>query len=433
MGISSSLNAGVSGLAVNAAKLATISDNIANSQTYGYKRAGAEFADIVLAQQSGAYAAGGVRAFTYRDAGAQGALVTTRSATDIAISGRGMLAVTDAGGALAPAAERQLMLTSTGSFAPDPNGFLRTQSGLFLLGWPADANGVVGPQPRDSGAGLEPIRLEFNALAASPTDTIRLGVNLPAADTAAGASGAPYQLPIEYFDTLGRSQTLGFTFTPTVPAAGSSNAWRVSILDGAGDPTVPVAEFDVTFDTGAGSGGSLAGVTPGAGATYDAATGVVTIPSANGPISVDIGAPGGASPLTQLGGPFAPLAVTKNGAPIGTLRGVEIDERGFVNAIFDTGFRRTIAQIPVADVPNFKGLAAAGNQAFTVTQASGGYFLWNAGEGPVGETVGFALSESTTDIASELTDLIKTQRAYSSNAKIIQTVDEMLQETTNII
>ena len=40
--------------------------------------------------------------------------------------------------------------------------------------------------------------------------------------------------------------------------------------------------------------------------------------------------------------------------------------------------------------------------------------------------------ESTTDIAAELTDLIETQRAYSSNAKIGQTVDEMLQETTNL-
>ncbi len=84
-------------------------------------------------------------------------------------------------------------------------------------------------------------------------------------------------------------------------------------------------------------------------------------------------------------------------------------------------------------MPNYRGLNAVGNQAFAVSQDSGDIFLWDAGDGPVGETIGFALSESTTDIAAELTDLIQTQRAYSSNAKIIQTVDEMLQETTNII
>ena len=61
MGISSALNAGVMGLAVNAVKLSTISDNIANSQTYGYKRADTEFADMVLAQTNGDYNAGGVR------------------------------------------------------------------------------------------------------------------------------------------------------------------------------------------------------------------------------------------------------------------------------------------------------------------------------------------------------------------------------------
>jgi flagellar hook protein FlgE len=59
-------------------------------------------------------------------------------------------------------------------------------------------------------------------------------------------------------------------------------------------------------------------------------------------------------------------------------------------------------------------------------------FLWDAGTGLTGGIEGFAREQSTTDIAHELTQLIQTQRAYSSNAKIIQTVDEMLQETTNL-
>ena len=134
MSISSSLNAGVAGLAVNAIKLATISDNIANSQTFGYKRVDAQFADLFLQQTNGAYAAGGVRAATFRDAGAQGALITTSNSTDISISGNGLLPVTDIGGLQGPAADRSLLLTSTGSFTPDENGFLRTLSVLYLLG-----------------------------------------------------------------------------------------------------------------------------------------------------------------------------------------------------------------------------------------------------------------------------------------------------------
>ncbi len=433
MGISSSLNAGVMGLAVNAVKLGTISDNIANSQTYGYKRAESEFADMVLRQTSGDYSAGGVRAMTYRDAGAQGALVTTANSTDISISGRGMLPVTDVGGVTSSPNDRSLMLSSTGSFYTDEQGYLRTLSGLYLMGWPADINGNVASPPRDSSIALEPIRVNLNQFAAAPTTQIQLGVNLPATETESGAAGTTFDLPIEYFDTLGRSQTLNVEFTPVVPGSGASNEWNVDIFDEAGNPAVAIASFNVTFDTSVAGGGSVATITPGAGASYDAGTGNLSITTASSPVNIYVGSAGQPSPLTQLSGSFSPLSVTKDGAPIGNLSSVEIDERGFLQAIYETGFRRTIYQVPVADVPNFKGLNAVGNSAFTVTQDSGDVYFWDAGDGPAGLTIGFALTESTTDIASELTDLIQTQRAYSSNAKIIQTVDEMLQETTDII
>ena len=64
MTISSSLNAGVAGLAANASRLATISDNIANSSTHGYKRASTDFHSLVINSGSGTYSAGGVRITT---------------------------------------------------------------------------------------------------------------------------------------------------------------------------------------------------------------------------------------------------------------------------------------------------------------------------------------------------------------------------------
>jgi flagellar hook protein FlgE len=136
--------------------------------------------------------------------------------------------------------------------------------------------------------------------------------------------------------------------------------------------------------------------------------------------------------LTQLSDRFTPIAIGKDGSPVGDLVSVEVDSRGMVNAIYDNGFTRTIYQVPLVDVPNPNGLTALSNQTYRVSRDSGDFFLWNAGEGPTGEMVGFAREESTVDVAGELTSLIQTQRAYSSNAKVIQTVDEMLQETTNI-
>ena len=113
MGISSSLNAGVSGLNANANKLATISDNIANSQTYGYKRADVDFSSMTVSDAGSPntvgggrwFTAGGVRTKAIWDIDAKGALTTTASATDLAITGRGFLPVTTIASVGQPAGE----------------------------------------------------------------------------------------------------------------------------------------------------------------------------------------------------------------------------------------------------------------------------------------------------------------------------------------
>ncbi|MGB0438637.1 MAG: flagellar hook-basal body complex protein, partial [Paracoccaceae bacterium] len=93
MTISSSLNAGVAGLASNASRLAAISDNIANSATHGYKRVETDFQSMVMATKGGVYAAGGVRSNTQRLIDQSGSLVATTNATDLAVRGRGFLPV----------------------------------------------------------------------------------------------------------------------------------------------------------------------------------------------------------------------------------------------------------------------------------------------------------------------------------------------------
>ena len=434
MTISSALNAGVMGLNVNSTRLAAISDNIANSSTNGYKRSEVDFSSMVINQRPSVYSAGGVRATSYKDVESGGSLISTGNALDIAINGSGMIPVTDVFGTNETAAERDLMMVPTGGFSADENGNLRTQSGLFLLGWPVDSAGVVASGSRDSATSLEPVNITVSQFLASPTRNLSLGMNLPAQNTIAGGTGEAFDLPIEYFDNLGLAQELTFTFTPTVPGTGASNSWSVSVTDSAGNPAVSIADFTVEFNDGNGAapGGSLASVTPGAGLTYDATTGEININTAGGAISTFVGKPGESSGITQLAAPFSPTNIVKDGAPIGDLLGVEINQQGFIEAIYNTGFRRTIFQIPVADVPNPNGLTAVNNQAFQISADSGDLYFWDAGKGPAGSYAGYALMESNTDIAAELTNLIETQRAYSSNAKIIQTVDEMLQETTNL-
>ena len=429
MTISSSLNAGVTGLNVNASKLATIADNISNSKTYGYKRADVEFAALALTSREGSYTAGGVRASSYRQIDSQGSLLTTTNPLDIAIGGRGFLPVTTVS-AVGGTGTLPLQLVSTGSFRPDDTGLVRTASGLALLGWPADLNGNIPAFPRDSITGLQPVTVSFNGYAANRTNLVTMGANLPATDTQAGAPGTPYTIDIEYYDNLGAPQTLTATYTPTVPATGSSNTWQLVLTDSASGGAV-VGDYSVVFDATAALGGSILSVTPATG-TYSAVTGLASIAVAGGPMDIDLGIPGTSSALTQLSGSFSPTSVTKNGSPAGRLTGVEIDDNGLLTALYDTGHTRTIYQIPLAAVANPNGLNSEDNQAFSVSPDSGPFYLWDAGDGPTGPTIGYAREESTTDLAAELTQLIQTQRAYSSNAKVITTVDEMLQETTNI-
>lgn len=431
MTISSSLIAGVSGLNVNASRLATISDNIANSSTYGYKRAVAEFHSLVLNSSDGAYSAGGVRVSTFRDIESSGPLITTNNATDIAIAGRGMLPVTRASALDGPSGDMPLILTTTGSFHPDDTGLLKTESGLVLMGWPANADGTVPTFPRDTADGLEPISVDFNQFAGDPTTAINMGVNLPATETQSTSAGNPLDLSIEYFGNLGTSESLDVSFTPTIPASGQSNEWTMVVTDSASGGA-SVGEYSIIFDDTRGSGGTISSITTVSGGAYSSTTGEISLTVAGGPISLEIGVPGEPNGLTQLSSSFAPVAINKDGSPVGNLTSVEVDANGYVNAIYDIGFARTIYQVPLVDVPNPNGLLSLDNQAYQISSESGSFFLWEAGDGPAGEMIGFAREESATDVAGELTQLIQTQRAYSSNAKIIQTVDEMLQETTNI-
>ncbi|WP_172297606.1 flagellar hook protein FlgE [Pseudoruegeria sp. HB172150] len=434
MTISSALSAGVAGLNANATRLATVSDNIANSNTYGYKRATAEFRSFVIngTQGSGTYSAGGVQASTTRLIDEHGPLVATSHPLDIAVSGRGMLPVTTEVALDVGLDDEPMMMTTTGSFRTDASGILKTETGLVLLGWAADADGTIPTNARDTATDLEPVVINFNQTSGDPTTEMGLGINLPATETEFGSSGDSLPLSVEYFGNLGTSESLDITFTPTIPAAaGMSNEWTMVIADSAQAGAV-IGEYTVVFDDSRANGGTLQSVTVVSGGTYDSATGVLDLTVAGGPMSVTIGRLGDPNGLTQLSDSFAPTSITKDGSPVGNLTAVEIDANGYIQATYDTGFTRTIYQVPLVDVPNPNALISLSDQAYQVSPNSGSFFLWDAGDGPTGEISGFAREGSTTDVAGELTTLIQTQRAYSSNAKVIQTVDEMLQETTNI-
>jgi flagellar hook protein FlgE len=149
-------------------------------------------------------------------------------------------------------------------------------------------------------------------------------------------------------------------------------------------------------------------------------------------LDFDLGEIGTLDGMTQFAGDYTPTLIERDGAQFGSLDRLEIDAEGVMTAIFNNGQTRPIYRIPVAEFTNPNGMLPVDGNAFQPTAQAGAYYLWDAGNGPAGEMISSSLESSTVDIAEEFSNMIIAQRAYSSNARIIQTADEMLQEITNL-
>lgn len=149
-------------------------------------------------------------------------------------------------------------------------------------------------------------------------------------------------------------------------------------------------------------------------------------------INLYIGDTNTANGLTQLAGKYTTNYTTQDGAKYGSYTGVSVSENGIVTAIFDNGETRAIAQIPIATFVDANSLEALTGNIWIETTASGNATLRTAGEGGAGKISASSLEDSTVDIASEFTDMITTQRAYSAASKIITTADSMLEELLTI-
>ena len=482
MSINSALLAGVSGLTANSAALAAISQNIANVNTVGYKRSAAEFQTVINSQVQGAgYSAGGVLSSARHYTSQAGQLQRTTSNTDLGIAGQGFFVVMEKAENLQVTDAR--LFTRAGAFRVDNLGYLKNTAGLYLQGWPVDADGNIAADPSDLNR-LRTINVGSVGGTAEPTTRVQLNANIKssqaisaeATDAAAAPPGAnaydpvtnsmamwdpetgdgvkpDFELTIPVSDSKGGQRTIALSFLKsTVP-----NQWYAEIraipesdvITGAGltngqlktglvaftqDGRLDVAAMgalgaaalfpDPTAATL--SFGSSDSAAPAAG-EFNWATGLGIDDQV---LTFDLSASAGG--LTQYDSASVVQAVLTNGTAFGNLSEVKIDDTGFVTAIFDNGVTRRIAQIALATFPSPDALLESTGNAFRVSQGSGTYNLKAAGTGGAGTIGSSQLEASTVDLSAEFTGLITTQRAYSASSKIITTADEMLAELISI-
>lgn len=424
MSLTSSMNNAVSALHAQSSALATVSGNLANSSTVGYKAASTSFSSLLAnTDSSSGYTSGGVSAYSFQNLAIQGDLQENSSETSLAIKGNGYFPVTQG-----PEGE-ETFYTRDGEFSIDDDGYL-VNGEYNLAGWTTDSDGNVTSANTNSVDALEPINVKEYSSTSSPTTAIDLRANLPAD----AEIGDTFTTSFDVVDALGGAQTVPVTWEKT-----AANTWTMTLNNPTDSATGAASgviggstTYTLTFD----GEGALAGIEDDTATAVDDIT--ITIDSWNsgadtatyGDISLNIGEVGSLSGLTQkISGETEPQvkigSISQNGVEYGTLSGVQVGDDGTVIAQYSNGQELPIYKIPVVTFGAQNGLEQNLGGVYEQTPDSGSYTLHVAGTGGSGAIRNYFLEASTTNTTEELSTMITAQQAYSAASQVITSTKEM--------
>lgn len=388
------LRTGASGMTAQSNKLSTIGDNIANSDTAGYKRASTQFSALLLENSGTQYNSGSVETTIRTAVSEQGPTTYTTSPSDLMVYGEGFFVVSDANGTN--------YLTRAGNFVKDANsGDYKNAAGYTLMGYDLSSTTSSTINGFD---GLVPVNLDSYNMVANPTTEGTFGGTLPLD----AAVNDVYESSVKVYDNLGGSQILKFSYEKT-----AANTWDLTVTPNGGVAMPQTLTFDMTT-------GQL---TSASTLTFNFTT-ADGFPS-NQTVAFDL------STLTQFDTAYTPKA-TADGNPASAVAGVEFDTDGTAYAVYEDGSKVAAFKVPVATVASPDNLKQGSGGAFSTTSASGEVQIGTAGQGGLGSIEAGALEGSNVDLASELTEMIISQRSYTANSKVFQTGSELLDVLMNL-
>jgi flagellar hook protein FlgE len=414
----------LSGLIASQDQLESVSSNLANLDTDGYKDQNDTFADI-FAQSGGANGAQdplqtglGVSLAETTSNFTNGAITSTGIASNMALTGNGFFISQQTDGSTA--------YIRAGDFTTNKNGFLVDPDGGQILGYPA-VNGIVNnaaiPAPLQIGSG--------SVSPATPTSTFDTQTNL----SAESANGTVFNAtPIVLYDSLGNSHTLSMQFTKT-----AANTWGYTLnvpTADTGSTTTVVSSGTLTFN----SAGQLVSTTNAAGTVTTpppASITGITFPLTDGaaPITLswNLTNASGGNTLSQTNVTSATTTTAQNGNASGTLSSYSIDSDGTIQGSFSNGATAALGQVAIANFINTQGLQRVGSNDYLPTAGSGPALVGTAGTGGRGTITGGSVEGSNVDTATEFAKLIVAQQDYQANAKTVTTFDTISQATIAMI
>jgi len=463
----------VNSIRAQASALGHISDNIANSQTVGFKRTDTSFYDVVTVSSGRNHLPGSVTARPAFTNSVQGVINASDVKTHLAINGDGFFVVSER---IATVDNDPVFLnvdryTRRGDFTVDKNGYLVNGGGYYLQGLAIDP--ATG-NPSGNTPGVIQVTRQF--LPAQASTQLDYEVNLPSDPKTVAFD--PNTANSELL-TAGDPTDPGNPFandpsTITAPGgppaingfvqAGDENIFldrslsggAITLFDPTGNPLnvqLRWAKVDNAAD-GAGTGNgdtwnlfyksndAATGAQPkwvNVGQDYIFQNGqlnpavnstTITGLTVNGVNIGNITVNHGSGNVTQFSDPNGKVTVNEidqDGFAAGRLVEVGVGDNGRVTGSYSNGKTLDLAEISVARFNSPDQLKKIDGTAFAVTQESGEPLT-----GDPGNIVGEATEASNVDIADEFSKLIITQQAYTAGTRIVTTTDELVQETLNM-
>jgi len=401
----------LTGLNAASTELESISNNIANNATSGFKRSRAEFADVYALSTFGGNtpAVGqGVQVAGVRQEFEQGDMQFTNRNLDLAVEGLGMFKLNDGGTSI---------YTRSGNFGMDREGYIADAKGHKLTGYGVSDDGELQPITTD-------LKIDYTDIQPNPSTRIELEANLDIAAPILPAFDVDdpgtfnFSTSTTVYDSLGSSQIANMYFRRDAP-----NAWSTfTYVDGQPISTDPLVGDQINFAPD----GSVQDVNADPSGTFTSASFTPASGAENIQLTFDI------SGVSQFDNAFGVNRIVQDGYAAGRLEDFDIDPSGVIFGRFSNGQAKTMGQITLTNFPNVEGLRQIGATSWTETFSSGEPATGAPGSASLGKLQAGALEGSNVDITKELVSMIGAQRSFQANAQVISTGDTLTQTVINI-
>lgn len=401
-----SLNTAISGINAAQTGLNTVGNNIANSQTAGYKAQRAEFADLYANSSKGGGSTNkpgiGVKTARLATNFTNGNIKTTGNPLDVAINGGGFFAMNKNG---------QSLYSRDGQFQLTTQGYIENNAGARLQGYQATPSGKLSNT-------LSDLQVSRGAMAPKASTNAALGVNLKDTDPALNpanfntANSSTYDRSTTFtvHDSLGTPQTMTAFFVRASGTGGANTPdnWKVfySAKNSSGNQVASGALTTLKFNS--------------SGALVSGASGTANVPAwGNGSAASNIKFNFNGSTLTSQS--YAVNSENVNGYAPGQYQNVAISQNGTVKASYNNGQKVTLGKVALASFQDKQGLKPTSGNSFLATQKSGNALINAPGKGGTGALQGGAVEQSNVSLSKSLVSLISDQQAYQANTQSIST------------